>query len=285
MTGGGSVFELSPGIQITIEDSNPNAPHRFDKDSSTGLWTLNEESGTEILYGGIITGGNAKDGGGFNLQHQLTYYPEYSLSPAGKLTMTGGTIVGCRAERGGGVNLGMGGSATLSGTASVIGCTATYGPAIMVWPGSTMSLDNDMVKGDLYVGGKLTSSLLQPATVYGDLTLESPEASVENIGLVYGTVAALYEAEITDKMVTFQMDGETYAVGIVPAGGTVMRPVLPEKDDTFFACWVQEDGTVFDFASPITEDITLNVKYFSAEDIGKGDPGVTPQLKIDENNI
>ena len=71
----------------------------FDKDSSTGLWTLNEESGTEILYGGIITGGNAKDGGGFNLQHQLTYYPEYSLSPAGKLTMTGGMIVGGEGRR------------------------------------------------------------------------------------------------------------------------------------------------------------------------------------------
>ena len=142
-----------------------------------------------------------------------------------------------------------------------------------------------MVKGDLYVGGKLTSSLPQPATVYGDLTLETQEASVENIGLVYGKVTAQYYAEITDKMVTFQVDGEIYAVGIVPAGGTVMRPVLPEKDDTFFACWVQEDGTVFEFASPITEDITLNVKYFSAEDIGKGEPGVTPQLKIDENNI
>ncbi len=285
MTGGGSAFEVSPGIRITIEDSNPNAPHRFDKDSSTGLWTLNEESGTEILYGGIITGGNAQIGGGINLQYQRTTYPDYSLSPAGKLIMTAGTIVGCHAERGGGINVGMGGSAILSGTASVIGCTATYGPAIMAWPGSTLSLDSDMVKGDLYVGGKLTSSLPQPATVYGDLTLETQEASVENIGLVYGKVTAQYYAEITDKMVTFQVDGEIYAVGIVPAGGTVMRPVLPEKDDTFFACWVQEDGTVFEFASPITEDITLNVKYFSAEDIGKGEPGVTPQLKIDENNI
>ena len=30
LTGGGSVFVVSPGIGITIEDSNPNAPDRFD---------------------------------------------------------------------------------------------------------------------------------------------------------------------------------------------------------------------------------------------------------------
>lgn len=36
MTGGGSVFEVSPGIQITIEDSTPNALHRFDKDLPRG---------------------------------------------------------------------------------------------------------------------------------------------------------------------------------------------------------------------------------------------------------
>lgn len=50
-----SVIQMDSGT-LTLVDSNPDAIHKFVKEA-TGLWTLNENAGTEIVKGGVITGG------------------------------------------------------------------------------------------------------------------------------------------------------------------------------------------------------------------------------------
>lgn len=102
MTGGFSVIKVESGGDLTIADSTPNKVHKFNPNYTDmwgcGLWKLDKDTGTEIVSGGVITGGGGdlthSDGGGV------------LVNVGGKLTMTGGSIVGCSAGGlGGGVHL------------------------------------------------------------------------------------------------------------------------------------------------------------------------------------
>ena len=118
MTGSGSVIILDnkSGItgDLTLIDSNPTAEHKF-KVNGAEPWVL-DNSGTETVYGGIITGGtgsriffsNGVSGGGV-------------IIGSGALTMNGGNIVGCIANRGGGLFL-SDGSFTMN-AGSIVGCS------------------------------------------------------------------------------------------------------------------------------------------------------------------
>ena len=96
MTGSGSVIILDDNNgtttgDLTIIDSDPTAEHKF-KVNGVEPWVL-DDSGTEIVKGGVITGGNAERGGGVHVKN------------GGKFTMTAGNIVGCIAKYGGGLYL------------------------------------------------------------------------------------------------------------------------------------------------------------------------------------
>ena len=100
MTGGGSVIKIASAGSLTLIDSAPNTEHKFDK--SADKWTLatedTAEANIEIVKGGVITGGNASQGGGV--------YVEADSTSVGSFTMQGGSVVGCSAREGGGVYVG-----------------------------------------------------------------------------------------------------------------------------------------------------------------------------------
>ena len=145
-----SVIQMDSGT-LTLVDSNPDAIHKFVKEA-TGLWTLNENAGTEIVKGGVITGGIGREhsfssvygsisengGGGVFINQDASFVMEggniVGCSAVGEHNTAGGVLVarsasfvmkagkiaGCTAARGGGVYVGM---AVLSvcGSAVVLG--------------------------------------------------------------------------------------------------------------------------------------------------------------------
>lgn len=142
MTGGFSVIKVESGGDLTIADSTPNKVHKFNPNYTDmwgcGLWKLDKDTGTEIVSGGVITGGGGdfahSDGGGV------------LVNVGGKLTMTGGSIVGCSAGGlGGGVHLaydssiGKSSAFTMTG-GSIIGCAAKNGGGVSVSPGCTFTM-------------------------------------------------------------------------------------------------------------------------------------------------
>ena len=142
MTGGFSVIKVESGGDLTIADSTPNKVHKFNPNYTDmwgcGLWKLDKDTGTEIVSGGVITGGGGdfahSDGGGV------------LVNAGGTLTMTGGSIVGCSAvDLGGGVHLaydsaiGKSSTFTLTG-GSIIGCAAKNGGGVSVSPGCTFTM-------------------------------------------------------------------------------------------------------------------------------------------------
>lgn len=142
MTGGFSVIKVESGGDLTIADSTPNKVHKFNPNYTDmwgcGLWKLDKDTGTEIVSGGVITGGGGdlthSDGGGV------------LVNVGGKLTMTGGSIVGCSAiGLGGGVRLaydsaiGKNSTFTMTG-GSIIGCAAKNGGGVSISPGCTFTM-------------------------------------------------------------------------------------------------------------------------------------------------
>ena len=118
MTGSGSVIKVESSGNLTLTDSNTAAEHKF-MPGTNGLWVLNEASGTEIVTGGVITGGT---GYPFQLYSTVNCGGGVYIAPDGQLTMTGGNIIGCSAEYGGGVCAF--GKFQMSGQAVIRSCTA-----------------------------------------------------------------------------------------------------------------------------------------------------------------
>lgn len=141
MNGSGSVIKVESGGNLTIQDSNTSAPHKFTP-GGDGLWVL-DASGSEIVNGGIITGGtgmppgvNYSEGGGVY------------VSAGAALTMNGGSIVGCKAESGGGVCIVYDYTAQKTSEfimkgGSIIGCTASSGGGVLIRSGCRFTMNSD----------------------------------------------------------------------------------------------------------------------------------------------
>ena len=130
MTGSGSVIKVESSGNLTLTDSNTAAEHKF-MPGTNGLWVLNEASGTEIVTGGVITGGT---GYPFQLYSTVNCGGGVYIAPDGQLTMTGGNIIGCSAKYGGGVCIypkqdSKQGQFSMSG-GSIIGCSAESGGGV-----------------------------------------------------------------------------------------------------------------------------------------------------------
>lgn len=300
MTGSGSVIILDnkSGItgDLTLIDSNPTAEHKF-KVNGVEPWVL-DNSGTETVYGGIITGGtgsriffsNGVEGGGV-------------IIGSGALTMNGGNIVGCIANEGGGLFL-SDGSFTMN-AGSIVGCSTpnrlttgeafhggiyAFGPmangdttgvitltggliknngryAINAVYKTTIYANGGEVYGEVYLNQacKITClaedngiTAFKGKTVIGGTSSVNP--SHVDWGLFYG---GLYIYGNTTGVIVTYKDGDSeYAKQVLPSGTLATRPDAPATTPGYtFGGWNKADGTAWDYASDkVTDNITLYAK-------------------------
>lgn len=301
MTGSGSaiILDNKSGItgDLTLIDSNPTAEHKF-KVNGVEPWVL-DDSGTETVYGGIITGGtgsriffsNGVEGGGV-------------IIGSGALTMNGGNIVGCIANEGGGLFL-SDGSFTMN-AGSIVGCStpnrlttgeASYGGIYAFGPmanGDTtgvITLTGGLIKnngryainaaymttiyangGEVYGGVHLNQACkitclaedngitaFKGKTVIGGTSGVNP--SHVDWGLFYG---GLYIYGNTTGVIVTYKDGDSeYAKQVLPSGTLATRPDAPAATPgCTFGGWNKADGTAWDYASDkVTDNITLYAKW------------------------
>ena len=301
MTGSGSVIILDnkSGItgDLTLIDSNPTAEHKF-KVNGAEPWVL-DDSGTETVYGGIITGGtgsriffsNGVEGGGV-------------IIGSGALTMNGGNIVGCIANNGGGLFL-SDGSFTMN-AGSIVGCStpnrlttgeAFYGGIYAFGPmanGDTtgvITLTGGLIKNNgryAINAAYMTTIYANGGEVYGGVDLNQAckitclaedngitafkgktviggasgvNASHVDWGLFYG---GLYIYGNTTGVIVTYKDGDSeYAKQVLPSGTLATRPDTPATTPgCTFGGWNKADGTAWDYASDkVTDNITLYAKW------------------------
>ena len=301
MTGSGSVIILDnkSGItgDLTLIDSNPTAEHKF-KVNGAEPWVL-DNSGTETVYGGIITGGtgsriffsNGVEGGGV-------------IIGSGALTMNGGNIVGCIANEGGGLFL-SDGSFTMN-AGSIVGCSTpdrlttgeafhggiyAFGPMANRDTTGVITLTGGLIKnngryainaayhttiyangGEVYGGVYLNQSskitclaedngitAFKGKTVIGGISSVYP--SHVDWGLFYGGLD-IY-GNTTGVIVTYKDGDSEYAKQVLPSGTLATRPDAPAATPGYtFGGWNKADGTAWDYASDkVTDNITLYAKW------------------------
>ena len=301
MTGSGSVIILDnkSGItgDLTLIDSNPTAEHKF-KVNGAEPWVL-DDSGTETVYGGIITGGtgsriffsNGVGGGGV-------------IIGSGALTMNGGNIVGCIANRGGGLFL-SDGSFTMN-AGSIVGCSTpnrlttgeafhggiyAFGPMANGDTTGVITLTGGLIKNNgryAINAAYMTTIYANGGEVYGEVHLNqackitclaedngitafkgktviggtsSVNPSHVDWGLFYG---GLYIYGNTTGVIVTYKDGDSeYAKQVLPSGTLATRPDAPAATpDYTFGGWNKADGTAWDYASDkVTDNITLYAKW------------------------
>ena len=114
--GGNKIYvnDKSLATRLTLIDSNADAEHKF-VPNTDGLWVRDEQNGTKIVKGGVITGGHSDasdNAGGIDIGRN------------GTVIMNAGHIVGCYADsNGGGVHMASGGIFTMNG-GGITGCVA-----------------------------------------------------------------------------------------------------------------------------------------------------------------
>lgn len=137
MTGSDSVIKVEADGDLTIQDRNTTTQHTFNPHCKYQFWYIDmwelDKDGSEIVSGGVITGGGGdQNNGGV-------------LVAGGTLTMAGGSIVGCSARSRGGVYLAYDSATGKSGTfimtgGSIIGCAAQLGGGVYVAPECTFAM-------------------------------------------------------------------------------------------------------------------------------------------------
>lgn len=282
-TANGSVFEIVSGGDLTVIDSRPNVEHKF-VSNADGLWVLDEQNGTEIVRGGIITGGT-----GLTDRNNNGYGGGVYVDGGGRFTMTGGSIVGCKAEGyiafGGGVFVAKGGQFTMTG-GSIVGCTAVadeYGHAY----GGGIRNDGE-VRGDigrttlsgtaeirdchakggflLYGGGISDAGTL---TISGDVKIigctaggmgsdamyvnANNDSSVTG-GTFYGSIQD-FGNKISGLIVTYRINDADYAIQVLQSGNQITLP-NPAKPGYTFDGWYK-DGAKWEKTTLVTEKLTL----------------------------
>lgn len=243
-----SVIKIESGT-LTLVDSNPDAIHKFVKEA-TGLWTLNENAGTEIVKGGVITGGTGSTYKYNNDIGQIVYNDcggGVFVAPGASFIMEGGNIVGCSAGKsGGGVKVTNDGDFKMSG-GTISGCTAGGGGGIDNRGTTTLS-DNAKIKScsatgterDDHGGGVCSYRNL---TVSGNVVITGCEAANGISGAMYvdqsassikgGTFdgSVLFDDEVSVSGGTF--NGDVQNKNSIISGGTFLGGVRGAWTVTF----------------------------------------------------
>ena len=170
-----SVIQMDSGT-LTLVDSHPDAIHKFVKEA-TGLWTLNENAGTEIVKGGVITGGIGRE-------HSFSsVYGSISENGGGgvfinqdaSFVMEGGNIVGCSAvgehNTAGGVLVARSASFVMK-AGKIAGCTAARGGGVYV-----ADRDGDYALGSFTMNG----GTIEWCVAYGSAAYDDG-GGVNNLG-------------------------------------------------------------------------------------------------------
>lgn len=264
----GDDISYTPGAKLTIQDSNPNSAH----DDSA------------VPVGGAILGAEIDTGFGYNDQSAVF------------INMTGGTFSnGASLE-------------VYNKNYFVISGTARFENNAALTNEGKMYANGGRVDCEVSNRGTICNTASSITSFYGEIKNTGDRAVVSG-GIYYGTLA---DGMTAGKTVTYKNGDAVFAVQIVPSGGRATSLEAPGNTGNVFTGWRKADGTGFDFSTAVTEDLTLTAGWLDPSSVGEkgdkgdkgdkgekgdkgdkgdsgdngaaGQDGVTPQLKVGEDN-
>ena len=205
--GGSRFFDVKDGGHLTIIDSRPTVERKFRIDNN-GVWWDSERNGTEIVCGGVITGGLDKRGGG-----------GVYVYAGGRLTMNGGSIVGCQGSdsEGGGVYVHGDGVFEMNDGAAIIGCVSNReGGGVYVAADGTFTMNGGNISdckaysgGGVYSSGQFTMNNGTIKNCAGGLG----DAVYNNSGTALTLNGTIIQENGDDNWTIFNQYGNTVIIG------------------------------------------------------------------------
>ncbi len=163
-----------------------------------------------------------------------------------------------------------GGTPAISGNVRITGCTADGGKTDAVRmsyrssiSGGTFdgSVSNDgTISGGTFNGRVVNSNMITNGTFNGEVVNEGTISGGTFNGVVTSYVT-ISEGAISGVTVTYQVNGAHYVTQIVPSGSTAIKPVDLAKHGYTFDGWYTSDGAQWNFATAVTENITLTARW------------------------
>ncbi len=264
---GGGVYVVGGG-RFTMEGGNIVGCTASTTFQARGGGVFVAEKGTFTMSGGSIAGcttvGGRSYGGGI--------YNE------GTMTLSGtAEIRDCHAKDsdgdaafGGGIS-DNGEASEISGDVRITGCTASGGgtDAVSMDTGSVISggtfdgsvQNTGTITGGTFNGRVVNSNMITDGIFNGEVVNDYGTISGGTFNGVVTNYSTITEGAISGIIVTYQVNGAHYATQIVPSGSTAIKPVDLAKPGYSFDGWYTSDGAQWNFATAVTENITLTARW------------------------
>ena len=245
------------------------------------------DSGTFNMSGGSITGcttvGVYSYGGGIYNEGTMTLSGTAEIRDCHAKHSSGGDAFG------GGIS-DNGGTPAISGNVRITGCTADGGKTDAVRmsyrssiSGGTFdgSVSNDgTISGGTFNGRVVNSNMITNGTFNGEVVNEGTISG----GTFYGSIKDPGN-KISGVTVTYK-DGESeYAKQVLPSGTLATRPDDPAKHGYTFDGWYTSDGAQWNFATAVTENITLTARWTLKAQEVSNEQGLTDALADSANGV
>ena len=188
-----------------------------------------------------------------------------------------GTIQNCHAQSGdGGAIYAKSGRVYLLSGSMIEDCTAA-GKGSAIYSYAPIWADGGVISGTVVAKGGIEKLQIDDTktTFFGDVTCDGEDATGDiKTGMYYGKVTGISEDEDV-VAVYFYSDGEVYATFVIKKGEAVKVPITPVDTRTFIG-WYNGDF-MYDFDTPVNEDLILTAKWAISTD-----PGSQLEKALDE---
>ena len=226
------------------------------------------DSGTFNMSGGSITGcttvGVYSYGGGIYNEGTMTLSGTAEIRDCHAKHSSGGDAFG------GGIS-DNGGTPAISGNVRITGCTADGGKTDAVRMSYRSSIsggtfdgsvqNTGTISGGTFNGRVVNSKMITDGIFNGEVVNDYGTITGGTFNGVVTNYSTITEGAISGIIVTYQVNGAHYATQIVPSGSAAIKPVDLAKPGYSFDGWYTSDGAQWNFATAVTENITLTARW------------------------
>ena len=183
----------------------------------------------------------------------------------------------------------------ISGNVRITGCTASGGgtDAVSMYTGSVISggtfdgsvQNTGTISGGTFNGRVVNSKMITDGIFNGEVVNDYGTITGGTFNGVVTNYSTITEGAISGIIVTYQVNGAHYATQIVPSGSAAIKPVDLAKPGYSFDGWYTSDGAQWNFATAVTENITLTARWTLKAQEVSSERGLTDALADSANGV
>ena len=288
---GGGVY-VEGGGRFTMEGGNIVGCTASATFQARGGGVFVAEKGTFTMSGGSIAGcttvGGYSYGGGIYNEGTVNLSGTAEIRDCHAKDSDGETAFG------GGIS-DNGEAFQISGNVRITGCTASGGgtDAVSMDTGSVISggtfdgsvQNTGTISGGTFNGRVVNSKMITDGIFNGEVVNDYGTITGGTFNGVVTNYSTITEGAISGVTVTYQVNGAHYVTQIVPSGSAAIKPVDLAKPGYSFDGWYTSDGAQWNFATAVTENITLTARWTLKAQEVSSEQGLTDALADSANGV